>query len=254
MSHAQLCAERRNMKISAIVPAAGAGERMGASVRKQFLLLQGQPIFLYTIRRLAASPLIGEIVLAAPRGDLEQVADMVAGAGLGLPVKIAPGGSARQESVASGMGYTDPSAELILVHDGVRPFVSAELVAKVAAAAEKTGAAVAGCRARDTLKRSRDGRLGETIPRDDAVHIQTPQCFRRAILIQALEAAEREGFSATDESSLVQRLGMDVAVVEAPFWNIKITTAEDMVLAEALAKRLEEDPGKSSKNGDAIGM
>jgi len=229
------------MKISAIVPAAGAGERMGASVRKQFLLLLGQPIFLYTLRRMAASPMIGEIVLVAPRGDMEQMADMVAGAALGLTVKLAPGGATRQESVANGAGHTDPRAELIMVHDGVRPFVSAQLLAQVAAAAERTGAAVAGCRARDTLKRSLDGRLGETIPRDDVIHIQTPQCFRRSVLIQALEAAEKEGSAATDESSLVQRLGMEVAVVEAPFWNIKITTAEDMVLAEALARRLAEE-------------
>jgi 2-C-methyl-D-erythritol 4-phosphate cytidylyltransferase len=224
------------MKISAIVPAAGSAQRMGGSVRKQFMTLLGQPLFLYTLRRLAASPLIGEIILAAPREDIEPVMDMVTGAGFSLPIKVVAGGDTRQKSVANGFGHTDTGAELVLVHDGVRPFVTQELIQRVAHAAEKTGSAVTACRARDTLKRIRDGRLGDAIPRDDAVHIQTPQCFRYSILAQALDLAEREDILATDESSLVQRMGMDVAVVDAPFWNIKITTAEDMILADALAR------------------
>ena len=226
------------MKISAIVPAAGAGERMGTAARKQFLHISGEPIFIHTLRRLAASPLIGEIILMAPASQVEQARQLVECAGISTPVKVAAGGATRQESVALGFGHIDPGVELILIHDGVRPFVTPELVAAVAETAARAGAASAVCQARDTLKRARGGQLAESIPREDAVHIQTPQCFRHAILAEALERAEKEGISATDESSLVLAIGMAVATVEAPFWNIKITTPEDMILAEALAWRL----------------
>ena len=226
------------MKIEAIVPAAGAGLRMGGGLRKQFLNLCGEPMFIHTLRRLAASPLIGRIVVAAPERQIAQTREEVDRAGLPAPCSVVAGGATRQESVANCFGHLDPSCDLVLVHDGVRPFVTMDLVGRVVEAASKTGAATAACRARDTLKKTQDRRLTESISRDTVVHIHTPQCFRYAILAQALERAEVEGAQGSDESSLVLRLGMDVEVVDSPYWNIKVTTAEDMVLAEALSMAL----------------
>jgi len=224
--------------VEAIVPAAGAGLRMGGDVRKQFMALGGEPMFIHTLRRLASSPLIQRIILAAPEEELGPAQAAVDRAELPKPCKVVAGGATRQESVAMAFGHLDPATELVMVHDGVRPFVTKELVEQVAMAAAKVGAATAACRARDTLKKERDGRLAESISRDGVVHIHTPQCFRHAILAEALEKAEIDSATATDESSLVQRMGMDVAVVDSPYWNIKVTTAEDMTLAEALEKAM----------------
>ncbi|MDH5509131.1 MAG: 2-C-methyl-D-erythritol 4-phosphate cytidylyltransferase [Nitrospinota bacterium] len=226
------------MKVEAIVPAAGAGLRMGGDVRKQFMDLGGEPMFLHTLRRLASAPLIQRIILAAPEEELDPVREAVERAGLPKPCKVVTGGATRQESVAKAFGHLDPASDLVMVHDGVRPFVTMELVERVAQAAAKVGAATAACRARDTLKKELHGRLVESISRDGVVHIHTPQCFRYSLLAEALERAEMEGATATDESSLVQRLGMDVAVVHSPYWNIKVTTAEDMTLAEALERSM----------------
>jgi len=138
------------MKVEAIVPAAGAGLRMGGDVRKQFMDLGGEPMFIHTLRRLALAPPIQRIILAAPEEELGPVREAVERAGLSKPCHVVVGGATRQESVANGFGHVDPATELVMVHDGVRPFVTTELVEQVAQAAAKVGAATAACRARDT--------------------------------------------------------------------------------------------------------
>jgi 2-C-methyl-D-erythritol 4-phosphate cytidylyltransferase len=225
-------------RIAAIVPAAGLGTRMGTDQPKQFLELDGVPLILFTLRRLAACAAITEFVIASRTEDVASLQDKVAQAGLGRPAQVIHGGDSRQQSVANALAHVDPATEIVLVHDAVRPFVTPKQVARVIAEARARGAAILGIPAIDTVKEVKRACLPEdvalisaTIPRERIVLAQTPQAFSSALLREAFHKAEQDGVTASDEAALVERLGRDVYVVLGSERNLKITRPSDMELA-----------------------
>lgn len=226
-------------RIAAILPAAGLGTRMGTEKPKQFLELDGLPLVIFTLRRLAACPAIGEFWIATRAEDAVALAERVGGERLGRPVRVVRGGESRQESVANALAEIVPETELVLVHDAVRPLVTREQIERVIAEARARGAAILGIPAIDTVKEVKRGSLPEdvalitaTIPRERIVLAQTPQVFSCALLKEAFARAAQDGATASDEAALVERLGHTVHVVLGSERNLKITRPADMELAQ----------------------
>jgi 2-C-methyl-D-erythritol 4-phosphate cytidylyltransferase len=226
-------------RIAAILPAAGLGTRMGTEKPKQFLELDGLPLVIFTLRRLAACPAISEFWIATRAEDAAALAERVGGERLGRPVRVVRGGESRQESVANALAEIVPETELVLVHDAVRPLVTREQIERVIAEARARGAAILGIPAIDTVKEVKRGSLPEdvalitaTIPRERIVLAQTPQVFSCALLKEAFARAAQDGATASDEAALVERLGHTVHVVLGSERNLKITRPADMELAQ----------------------
>jgi 2-C-methyl-D-erythritol 4-phosphate cytidylyltransferase len=228
------------MKIAVILPAAGLGTRMGKSAaektgtsRKQFMQLDGSPILIHTVRKFAASDRVTEILVAVRPEDREWVADMVRE--FRAKVRVVEGGNSRQDSVQNALASLSPDTELVAVHDAVRPFIDLETIHKVFDEAAATGAAIVAVPAVDTVKQVTRGtehvKVRSTIPREKLVMAQTPQVFRYELIMRAFAAARADGFTGTDESSLVERLDIEVTVVPGSDRNIKITKPGDMELA-----------------------
>jgi 2-C-methyl-D-erythritol 4-phosphate cytidylyltransferase len=235
------------MKVVVIIPAAGLGTRMapagstkGKGPSKQFSELGGTPILIHTLRKFAASPRINEILVALRKDEITGFQERLqrdSGAGLAKKTRLVEGGEHRQQSVANALAQVSASPDdVVLIHDAVRPFVTPEIIGEVINGAEKFGAAIAGVPAVDTIKkveRTADGALiTATIPREHVVMAQTPQGFRYRVLKKAFDEAIADGFTGTDEASLVERSGHEVAVVMGSPRNIKITNPGDMELAE----------------------
>ena len=225
-------------RIAAIVPAAGLGTRMGAETPKQFLELDGMPLILFTLRRLAACSAITEFFISTRAEDIVSLQDTVAKAGLGRPARVVHGGDTRQQSVANALAQVDPTTEIVLVHDAVRPFVTLEQVERVIVEARTRGAAILGIPAIDTVKEVKRASLPQdvalitsTIPRERIVLAQTPQAFQYALIRDAFRAGQKDGVTASDEAGLVERVGHDVYVVQGSDRNLKITRPADMELA-----------------------
>ncbi len=227
------------MKVSTILPAAGLGTRMGraqpeefGASRKQFMLLDGSPILLHTIRKFLWAPSVTEIVVALRAEDIDWVRELLATEAAGKPVRLVEGGDTRQQSVENALEAVDAQAEMVAVHDAVRPFIEEDLIEKVIAEAASNGAAIVGIVPVDTIKQVHRDRIRTTIPRDRLILAQTPQVFRTGLLREAFERARADGFLGTDESSLVERLEqVEVTVVAGSDRNIKITKPSDMELA-----------------------
>ena len=220
-------------KVVAIIPAAGQGLRMGS--KKQFLKLAGVPIFVHTLRKIAACDEISEIFMAAPREDVRAIEETLRAEKLDKVVNVVTGGDHRQDSVRNCLDVIFPDTELVLVHDAVRPFVSIAQISAAIQEASRSGAAILGILSVDTIKqveRARGGiQIVGTLPRDRIVMAQTPQVFRCTVLQQAFAKAREENFVGTDEASLVEHLGAEVSVVPGSPSNIKITTPADLELA-----------------------
>jgi 2-C-methyl-D-erythritol 4-phosphate cytidylyltransferase len=225
-------------RIAAIVPAAGLGTRMGAGTPKQFLELDGMPLVIYTLRRLAACSAITDFFISTRADEIVTLQDKVGKSTIGRPARVVHGGDTRQQSVANALAQVDPTTEIVLVHDAVRPFVTPEQIDRVIAEARKRGAAILGIPAIDTVKEVKRASLPEdvalinaTIPRERIVLAQTPQAFAYAILRDAFKKAQQDDVTASDEAALVERLGRDVFVVLGSERNLKITRPADMELA-----------------------
>ncbi len=225
-------------RIAAIIPAAGLGTRMGADTPKQFLELDGMPLIIFTLKRLAACPAITDFFVATRAEDVVSLQDKVARAGLGRPARVVHGGDTRQQSVANALAQVDPSTEIVLVHDAVRPFVTREQIERVIAEARTRGAAILGIPAIDTVKEVKRASLpadvaliSATIPRERIVLAQTPQVFSYTLLRDAFRKAQEDDVSASDEAAVVERFGHEVFVVVGSERNLKITRPSDMDLA-----------------------
>src|SRR6202140_929428 len=228
------------MKVSVILPAAGLGTRMGRAVpekagtsRKQFMLLEGSPILLHTIRKFVSSPAVSEIVVALRAEDLDWVRDLLEREHFGKPVSLVEGGDSRQESVENALATLGPGTQLVAGHHAVRPFIEHAVLEKVFAEAAENGAAIVGIVPVDTVKQVHRNKIRQTIPRERLILAQTPQVFRFDLLKQAFAKAREDGFAGTDESSLVERLEqVKVSVFPGSDRNIKITRQSDMDLAK----------------------
>ncbi len=219
------------MSVAAIIPAAGMGVRMGGDTPKQFLSLEGVPIFVHTLRKFVASDAIDEIYLALRREDMPRVSLDIEREHFSKPVRTVAGGASRQDTVARALAEVPSTTELVVVHDAVRPVIELEMIHRVVDEARRNGAAILGIPSVDTIKQVERQKILSTIPRERIVLAQTPQAFRYEILREACDRAAADGFWGTDESSLVERLGHEVHVLMGSDRNIKITKPSDLPLA-----------------------
>ncbi len=228
------------MHVTAIVPAAGSGSRMAGLLPKQFLRVRGVPLLARTLLALRAVGEIQTLIVVVPAGQEDRYRGEIL-APFGLTVDgVVPGGDDRQASVFAGLQAAPAATDLVLVHDGARPFVTPEIIRQAIAAAADVGGAVVALPVTDTIKRA-DGelRVRDTPRRDELWAAQTPQVFRAGLFREAHARALAEGFRGTDDSALVERLGGAIRLVQGSRDNLKITTPADVMLAELLLARRE---------------
>lgn len=229
------------MKAGAIIPSAGEGRRMGG-IPKIFLPLRGEPMILHTLRPFLKEPSIKQIIVPVRGKDLERARALLQG----LPVELMEGGERRQETVRLALERLDPSLPLVAIHDGARPFLSSSLLRALLEAGEEFPAVVPALPIYDTIKRGEEW-VEETLSRKGLFTIQTPQVFKAELIREAHRKAWKEGFTATDDASLVERMGIKVRMIKGEKENIKITDPEDLALAERLM-----DGGKEYRGGIGI--
>lgn len=226
------------MKVAAIIAAAGVGLRMKSQVPKPYLPLAGKPILAHTLEIFEGVKEVQEVSVVVHPDDLEYCQEEVMGVyGFKKVLRLVPGGKERQDSVYHALKalQQEDDLDVILVHDGVRPFVTPEQIRRIIKAARSQGAAILGLPAQDTLKRvNSQKKVIHTLDRKDIWQIQTPQGFQAALLRRAFVEAYSRNFYGTDEASLLEEMGQPVTVIPGDPWNLKITTPEDLELAEAL--------------------
>lgn len=223
------------MKAAVIVPCAGQGQRLGGSVAKQFMTLGNKPILAYTLECLEKHPRIERIILAVPKDWVQRVQTEVLQPYSFLKVtNVVVGGATRQASVAQGLAVLEQWQGPVLIHDGVRPLLEAEVIDRVIESVQKYGSGVAALPVTDTIKKAdSQGWVQSTLPRQDLWQIQTPQGFWLKELQLAYAAAEQRGIQATDDAALLEALGKPVRLVKGDIWNIKITYPQDIGLMKA---------------------
>ncbi len=225
---------------SAVVPAAGSSRRMGGE-NKLFAQIGGLTVLTLTVLALSRSELVSEIVVATREEDLMTAADLCRACGTAKPLKLVVGGKSRTESVAKALAECDPRATLAAVHDGARPLVTAEIIDEAIRKAAVCGAAAPAVPVKDTIKEAgEDGVVTATPDRSRLFAVQTPQVFDMDLLKGALQAALDAGVAPTDDCGAVERLGKQVVLTKGSYENIKITTPEDLILAQAIWDAREE--------------
>jgi 2-C-methyl-D-erythritol 4-phosphate cytidylyltransferase len=226
------------MKVTALVVAAGSGSRMLTGVPKQFLLLDGQPIVSRTLAVFETVNEVQEVTLVVPEGQEERCRrEWVDAHGLKKVSHLVPGGKRRQDSVYAGLQMISPETDIVLVHDGVRPFVTSSIICRTIEAAARCGGALVAIPVKDTVKKAgSDGRVSATLDRTSLWLAQTPQAFRKPILMEAYQKAYIDGVIQTDDAALVERLGYPVQIIEGAWDNLKITRPDDLLLAQEIVR------------------
>ncbi len=229
------------MRAAAIIPAAGRGERMGAAIPKALTPLLGKPLLAWAVDALLESEAFSEVYVAVPAGKEDSFRGGLIEAN--PRVRFIAGGATRQESVANCLAEISAECDIVAVHDAARPLLTASICLDVLNRARETGAAIAAVPAKDTVKLcSEDGIVTDTPDRSRVWLVQTPQCFGRELLVSAHEKARAEGFVlATDDASLVERLGAPVSVVMGSYENIKVTTPEDLLVCEQILRKRRKE-------------
>jgi len=226
------------MKTSVIILAAGKGTRMNASTNKVFLKLR-RPILAHTISAFEKNENVDNIILVINKNDSEEVERIVEESKFNKVKKIVNGGETRQESCYNGV-YTCDDSEIILIHDGARPFIRQETINSVIKDAQEHGVSVVGAPVKDTIKLAEDGFVKETMDRSKLWAVQTPQAFQGDIIKKAHEKALDDKFLGTDDTSLAERIGYKVKLTKGHYDNIKITTPDDLILAEKILANCDE--------------
>jgi len=240
--------DKRAIKVVALLPSAGQGKRLrpdaqpegvGGGIKKPFLSLGGRPILAETIERFHSISYITEIIPIIQESDMEFCLEgIVERYGFNKIKRIAPGGHERQDSVYNGLKLVDPKTTLVLIHDGVRPFIRSDLIEEAITTALEGDGVVLGLPVKETIKEVADDRsVKRTYKRDCLWSIQTPQVFHYRIILEAYERAYRDNFYSTDDASLVERIGGKIKVIMGSYDNIKITTHEDLQLGEIILRR-----------------
>ena len=222
-------------KLIVLIPAGGIGARLGRRTPKQFLTIGGDSILAATVLHFTRHPAIGAVVVAAPAAQVNRARLALRRVRRSDMITVVPGGPTRQESVWLALQAAPDEADLIVVHDAVRPFITRGLIDAVVGAARRTGAAICALPVSETVKRVRGDEVEATIDRTGLWTVQTPQAFRAALLREAHEKARRDGVVGTDDAALVERLGHPVKVVPGLAGNLKITTPDDLRRARRMA-------------------
>jgi 2-C-methyl-D-erythritol 4-phosphate cytidylyltransferase len=230
------------LRTIALITAAGKGRRMNSETPKQYLPLDGKPILVRTMEIFEACAAVDEIYVIVPADQMDRVEkEIIEKYQFRKVLKVVRGGKMRQQSVWNGLKAIRSDCSVVIVHDGVRPFVTPKLIEKGIKVALETGAAVVAVPAKDTIKRAVKGKVVETLPREEIWLAQTPQSFQYTLLMRAYQKANQEEVIGTDDASLVEQLGHPVTLIEGDYANIKITTLEDLAFAEAYwAKGLKD--------------
>ncbi|TDL30574.1 2-C-methyl-D-erythritol 4-phosphate cytidylyltransferase [Jeotgalibacillus sp. S-D1] len=223
------------MEYEVVIPAAGQGKRMGADRNKLLLEVDGTPIIVHTLNVFEQDHQCRGILLAIHPDDRAQLEQLLKKHHITKVTSMVDGGKERQQSVHHALQHA--KEPIVLVHDGARPFIQLTTVQKLVLKAHDTGAAIAAVPVKDTIKKVLNGVVDQTIERSSLWSIQTPQAFRFSLLMKAYDEAQRTGFAGTDDASLVEQLGENIQVVEADYDNIKLTTKEDLVFAEAIMRK-----------------
>ena len=226
------------MKITAIIPAAGDGERFGE--KKQLKLLNGRPLIFHTIQPFVKSELINEIIVVVPKDNVNQLSRDFKSTITSKKIEVVEGGETRQQSVYNGLRISDEESKLICVHDGVRPFVTLALIEKVIKASMEHDGAILAAPSTDTIKKVMGDQILETLPRETIWRAQTPQVFSKPALKDAIQIAIDEKLEGTDEASILEKIGYQIGFVEGSSLNIKITTKEDWIFAKAIYNELND--------------
>ncbi len=225
------------MRVAAVVPAAGSGRRLKAGVEKPYIFLKRKPIIIHTLERLSSSPLISEIILAVNKRYVTLASRLIKKFKIRKIKAVVCGGKSRGQSVYNGLKCVSGKIDIVLIHDGVRPVVDNNLIAKVIKTAGQFNAAVSAVPAVATLKEANSNLLiKNTLPREKIWVVQTPQAFKKDLIIKAYTRAGNKRNRATDDAFLVEQLGYPVKIVEGSYSNIKITTKEDLLLAKSILK------------------
>lgn len=221
-------------KYAALIAAGGIGSRMGGGVNKLLMPLAGKPVLARTLAVFDGMPEIGHIAVVLHPDLLETVRGMLPEWGISTPVQLTEGGDTRQASVYRGLQALPEDTQLVAIHDGARPLVTPDIITRTLEAAKENGAAATGIRVKDTLKIVAEGTIEGTVDRTRMWQVQTPQTFRYDRILNAHREADAQGRTCTDDASLIERTGGRVRMVEGSALNIKITTPEDMFIAERL--------------------
>ncbi len=229
------------METSVVIVAAGKGKRMGKDYNKQYIPLAGKPIIAHTIEIFEKTDLIGEIILVVGRGEIDSVKrDIIYKYNFGKVVKIVEGGAERQDSVYNGLKAVNANCDIVLVHDGARPFVTGRIIEKSIETAKDVGACAVAVRVKDTIKVVKENMEVDYTPNRDMLWaVQTPQAFRYGLLLKAYEKLQADNIKITDDAMLMENSGHTVKIIEGSYENIKITTPEDLILAEGIFKKRE---------------
>ncbi len=219
---------------SVIIVAGGSGSRMNMNINKQFIKINEKEVIAHTIDKFYKNEYIDEIILVVKEDEIDYFNKNIINKYGYKNIKIALGGKERQDSVYNGLKIVDKNCDMVLVHDGARPFVSKEIIKK--AVTETKKASVIGVRVKDTIKVVNNNEIISTPNRNTLWAIQTPQTFKYDLLKRAYEKAYEENFYGTDDSSLVENLGEKVNIIEGSYENIKITTKEDLNMAYQIIK------------------
>ncbi len=228
------------MQVSAIIAAGGSGTRLGETTPKQFLDLNGKPIIAWSLEAFSKASEISELIIVAPLDYLETVKGYAKRYCNAKPFKVVNGGSTRHESVKNGLRASSDDSQWVAVHDAARPFITTDEIDSICLLARELGAAIMAKKVIDTIKEVEEGIIIRTIDRSRLVCALTPQVCKKGDLYSAYERAEKDGFVATDESSLLEYIGISVAIQIGSSLNFKITTKEDLIIARAIAPFLGE--------------
>ena len=225
-----------DMKVSAIIVAAGRGQRFMEGTRKQFVSLAGKPVLCHTLDKFEACRAVHSVILVVGQEDKDYcLKEIVEKYSYRKVSQIVAGGKRRQDSVKKGIDALSPDVDVVVIHDGVRPFVTGEMIEKSVQSAMDVGASVTAVPVKDTIKLgSPDSMVLKTLDRDALWQAQTPQTFQVSVIKDAYQKAVRDGFTGADDASLVERLGLRVHLLQGAYSNIKITTPEDLTLAHLL--------------------
>lgn len=226
--------------VSAMIAAAGMGKRMKSKLNKQFLEISGEKILAHTLKKIISSKYIDYLIIIIKHSDLNYLQDILKNLEINLPYKIVYGGNERQDSIYNGLMELPVETNIVITHDGARPLVETEKINEVIEAVFSTGAATLANKVKDTIKISLNGVTVDYTPnRAELWAVQTPQVFKKNIITKAYEQAFREGYYGTDDCSLVEKTGQKVKLVWNDYGNLKITTPEDLIMAEALIEGSE---------------
>ena len=221
------------MNYTVVLPAAGSGKRMKADKNKLLLELFDKPIFIYTLEVFQQDSNCEAVWLAVKEEEQALMKKLVENYEITKVAGFATGGAERQDSVRACLEMI-PACEVVLVHDAARPFIEPDVITRLAEEAAESGAAIAGVRVKDTIKKAESGIITETVERENLWIIQTPQAFKYSLIKEAATAAFEAGYMGTDEAMLVERLGHPVKIVESNYENVKMTTPDDLIYGKAI--------------------